>query len=186
MAIFVYFRIRGEGVDAVKLPDKTDREIIALLQVDGRLAYTDIAQRLDLSEGAVRRRVKRLMESGMLQVVGVVDPQFLGWKAAGMIGVNVRAGAIDKVAKKISEFREVSYLFMASGGFDLFVEILCRDMDHFVEFLNEKLQQVPGVERTETFMILKMYKLSYRWGDSEPTNIAHHPRPQFSDRPAQE
>jgi Lrp/AsnC family transcriptional regulator for asnA, asnC and gidA len=170
----------------VKLPDKTDREIISLLQVDGRLAYTDIAKQLELSEGAVRRRVKRLMDSGMLQVVGVVDPQFLGWKAAGMIGVTVRAGAIEKVARQIASFREVSYLFMASGGFDLFVEVICRDMDHFVEFLNEKLQQVPDVERTETFMILKMYKLSYRWGDSEPTNIAHHPRPQFGALSAEE
>jgi Lrp/AsnC family transcriptional regulator for asnA, asnC and gidA len=62
----------------------------------------------------------------------------------------------------------VTYLFMASGGFDLFVEIYCRDRDHFASFLSEKLQKVPGIERTETFMILKMYKLSYHWGEAEP------------------
>jgi Lrp/AsnC family transcriptional regulator for asnA, asnC and gidA len=60
---------------------------------------------------------------------------------------------------------------MASGGFDLFAEVYCENRDHFVTFLNEKLQQVPGVQRTETFTILKMYKLSYRWGEAEPPLI---------------
>jgi Lrp/AsnC family transcriptional regulator for asnA, asnC and gidA len=159
----------------MKKPDRTDREIIALLQYDGRMSYTDIANELDISEGAVRRRVKQLRESGVLQIVAIVEPQFLGWEAAGMIGVSVRAGQADKVASQISQFPEVSYLFMASGSFDLFVETYCQDMDHFVTFLNEKLQQVQGVERTETFMILKMYKLSYRWGEAEPPRAAHSP-----------
>ena len=70
-------------------------------------------------------------------------------------------------AQKIAQFPEVSYLFMSSGGFDLFVEVYCRDREHFVSFLNDSLQQVAGVQRTETYMILKMYKLSYRWGEAE-------------------
>ena len=149
-------------------PDDTDRAIISRLQYDGRTPYTDIAAELGLSEASVRRRTKRLMDEGVLQIVGVAEPQFLGWNAAGMVGVTVRAGEIDTVAEQIAAFPEVSYLFMASGGFDLFVEVYCEDLDHFVSFLNEKLQMVSGVERTETFMILKMYKLSYQWGDSPP------------------
>jgi len=147
--------------------DKTDRAIVGQLQYDGRMSFTDIAAELNISEGAVRRRVKRLINDGMLQIVGIAEPQLLGWNAAGMIGVNVQAGQIEAVAHQIAQFPEVSYLFMASGGFDLFAEVYCKDMDHFVSFLNKKLQKVPGVQRTETYMILKMFKLSYRWGEAE-------------------
>jgi Lrp/AsnC family transcriptional regulator for asnA, asnC and gidA len=153
----------------MKRLDETDREIISYLQYDGRMPFTEIANKIGISEGAVRRRVKILTEEGVLQIVGIVEPQFLDWNAAGMIGVNVQAGSIEDVAAEIAQFPEVSYLFMASGGFDLFIEVYCRDREHFVDFLNEKLQRVPGVSRTETFMILKMYKLSYRWGKAEPT-----------------
>jgi Lrp/AsnC family transcriptional regulator for asnA, asnC and gidA len=148
--------------------DETDRAIVAHLQYDGRKPFTEIAADLGLSEGAVRRRVKQMTDLGILQIAAIVEPQFLEWNAAGMIGVNVQTGNVERVARQIAEFPEVTYLFQASGGFDLFVEVYCRDRAHFVSFLNERLQGVPGVERTETFMILKMHKLSYRWGESEP------------------
>ena len=148
--------------------DGTDREIISLLQYDGRMPYTEIGEKLGISEGAVRRRVKRLTEDGILQIVGIVEPRLMNWNAAGMIGVNVQSGQMEEAAEAIGNFPEVTYLFMASGGFDLFVEVYCRDREHFVEFLNQELQQVPGVTRTETFMILEMYKMSYRWGQAAP------------------
>ncbi len=153
--------------------DETDRAIIAQLQYDGRMSFTDIATELGISEGTVRRRVKNLTESGVLQVVAIMEPQLLGWNAAGMIGVTVQAGQIEAVANQIAQFPEVSYLFMASGEFDLFVEVFCKDREHFVSFLNQKLHQVAGVQRTQTFMILKMYKLSYRWGEAEPPRAGH-------------
>jgi Lrp/AsnC family transcriptional regulator for asnA, asnC and gidA len=151
--------------------DETDRAIVARLQYDGRMPFTEIAAHLELSEGAVRRRVKRMIDDGVLQIVGIVEPQFLDWQAAAMIGVTVQAGQVETTAQQIAQFPEVTYLFMASGGFDLFVEAYCRDRAHFASFLSQKLQKVPGVERTETFMILKMYKLSYRWGEAEPPQV---------------
>jgi Lrp/AsnC family transcriptional regulator for asnA, asnC and gidA len=153
--------------------DEADRAIIAQLQYDGRMSFTDVAAELGISEGTVRRRVKNLTESGVLQIVAVVEPQFLGWNAAGMIGITIQAGQVDAVARQLAQFPEVSYLFMASGEFDLFVEVFCKNREHFVSFLNEKLHQVPGVQRTQTFMILKMYKLSYRWGEAEPPRAGH-------------
>ena len=155
--------------------DETDRAIIAHLQYDGRMPLTDIAAELGISEGTVRRRVKNLTESGVLQVVAVVEPQFLGWNAAGMIGVTVQAGEIDAVADQLARFPEVSYLFMASGEFDLFVEVYCQDREHFVSFLKDKLQKIPGIERTQSFVILKTHKLSYSWGEAEPSKIDHRP-----------
>jgi Lrp/AsnC family transcriptional regulator for asnA, asnC and gidA len=146
--------------------DHLDREIIRLLQYDGRTPYTQIADRVGVSEGTVRRRVNQLLDSNIMQIVAVVEPQYLGWGAAAMVGVSVTGGKIDAVANQIAKSPEVSYLFMASGEFDLFVEVYCRDREQFVSFLSEKLQQIPGVQRTRTFMILKMYKLSYRWGEA--------------------
>jgi Lrp/AsnC family transcriptional regulator for asnA, asnC and gidA len=159
----------------MKALDELDRGIITHLQYDGRMPFTDIAAQLGVSEGAVRRRVKQMREAGVLQIVGIAEPQHLGWKAAQFVGIIVQAGQVDTVAEEISQFPEVSYLFQATGGFDLFAEVFCRDMDHFVSFLNDALQKLPGVERTETFMILKMYKLSYRWGEAEPTPGIHRP-----------
>jgi Lrp/AsnC family transcriptional regulator for asnA, asnC and gidA len=147
-------------------PDEIDRAIIRLLQIDGRKPFTEIAAEIGVSEGTVRQRMKRLVSDQMLQVVGIADPKYLGWDAAGMVGVTVQSGLIDDVAAQIASFPEVSYLFMASGEFDLFVEVYCRDRDHLVQFLNNDLQQIPGIIRTQTFMILKLYKLSYRWGEA--------------------
>jgi len=148
--------------------DEVDRSIISYLQYDGRMPFTQIAAELGVSEGTVRNRVRQLVENGVLQIVAIVEPQFLGWSSAGMIGISVQSGMIDSVAYAIAQFPEVSYLFMVSGEFDLFAEIFCRDREHFVSFLKETLQKVPGILRTQSFMILKMYKLSYRWGEAEP------------------
>ncbi len=160
----------------MEYPDKTDRAIIAHLQYNGRMPYTDIAADLGISEGSVRRRVKRLTESGVMQIVAVAEPQFLGLNGAGVIGVSVQAGHVDDVAQQIAQFFEVTYLFMASGSFDLFVEVFCQDKDAFVSFLSQKLQKIPGVLRTETFMILKIYKLLYQWGEVAPPRMVHRPQ----------
>lgn len=152
----------------MRVLDDTDRAIVAHLQYDGRMPFTDIAAEVGLSEGSVRRRVKQMVDDGVLQIVGIVEPQYLEWQAAAMVCINVLPGQIEAAAQQIAQFPEVTYLFMATGGFDLFVEIYCRDRQHLASFLSEHLQKVPGVERTETFMILKMYKLSYRWGQAGP------------------
>lgn len=147
--------------------DDIDRAIVSLLQYDGRMPFTRIASQLDISEGTVRQRVRRLSDTGVLQIVAIVEPEYLGWNASGMVGVTVQAGRIDEVAHQIGKFPEVSYLFMVAGEFDLFVEVYCKDREHLVDFLNEKLQRIPGVIHTKVFMIMKMYKLSYRWGEAD-------------------
>ena len=147
--------------------DEKDRAIISYLQYDGRIPFTKIADELNIAEGSVRQRVKRLIDSGKLQIVGIVEPKEMGWNEAGMIGITVQANRIAEVAEAIAQLPEVSYLFQAAGEFDLFAEVYCKDRDHFVSFLNNKLQKIPGVDRTQSFLILKMHKLSYRWGEAE-------------------
>ncbi len=159
--------------------DETDRAIISYLQYDGRMPYTKIASELGLTEGGVRRRVKKLTDDGVLQIVGIVEPHDIGLDEASMIGIAIEGRPIDDVAEEIAEFPEVTYLFQAAGEFDLFVEVYCQNREHFVKFLNRKLQQIPGVRSTQSFLILKMYKLSYRWGDALPMKN----REQQSDLP---
>jgi Lrp/AsnC family transcriptional regulator for asnA, asnC and gidA len=148
--------------------DELDRNIISLLQYDGRIPYTKVAEELGVTEGTVRRRVKQLMDDGILQIVAIVRPHDLGWTEVAMIGISVQSNLLTAIADEISKLPEVAYLFQAAGEFDLFAEVFCQDREHFVSFLNNKLQQIPGVERTQSFLILKMHKLSYRWGESEP------------------
>lgn len=162
--------------------EELDKEIIALLQYDGRMPFTKIASELGISEGTVRRRVKQLTEDGVLQIVAIVEPHELGWSETAMIGISVKSNMITPVADEIAQLPEVSYLFQAAGEFDLFAEVFCRDREHFVSFLNDKLQQIPGVERTQSFLILKMHKLSYRWGESEPAQFSHQPSVSLDDR----
>ncbi len=167
--------------------DEIDLAIVSILQYNGRMPFTKIAVEVGVSEGAVRQRVKRMTDSGTLQIVGIVEPQHLGMQEAGMIAVSVRPNQIEEVAHQIAQFPEVSYLFMAAGEFDLFVEFYCRDKESFVSFLNDKLLQVPGIERTQTFPILKMFKLSYRWGEAEPPRMNHRlPIPPPEKTKAQE
>lgn len=146
--------------------DQIDRAIIAYLQYDGRMPFTAIAKKVGVSEATVRNRVARLRREGILQVVGVVDPHLLGLRATAIVGVVIQPAHLEAAARRIATFEEVSYLVMTSGTFDLLVEVLCEDTDHLAHFLSDKLLQVEGVQRTETFYILRTYKMSYRWGMS--------------------
>ena len=153
--------------------DEIDRAIIYYLQYDGRMPYTQIAEELEITETTVRRRVKQLTEKGILQIVAVVDPQDLGWNETAWIGIQVRLDQIAFVVARIADLPEVTYLFQAAGEYDLFVEVYCKDREHFVAFLNEKLVKIPGIIRIQSFLILKMHKLSYRWGETDPPRIKH-------------
>ena len=141
--------------------DKIDRDIIEILQRDGRCPYTEIAKQLQISEGTVRKRVARLTENQVIQIVGLIDPAQLGFDAPAIIGVSVDPPQLEAAARQIATFPEVSYLIMVSGVFDLIVEVLCKDRADLVQFLNKKLHQVPGVNGTQTFLTLQTYKMAY-------------------------
>ena len=143
------------------LVDELDLAIVRQLQADGRKSYTEIAQKLGVSEGTIRNRVSRLVEEQVLHIVGMVDPYQLGMDAPALIGVTLQADDWNPAVETIAKFEEVSYLVLVSGEFDLIVEVLCRDRDHLADFLNEKLRRLPGVDRTQTFTILRTYKMAY-------------------------
>ena len=111
----------------------------------------------------MRQRYKRLTESGALQIVGVADPFKIGYGTMAMIGINVAIEdnhGVDEVAREVSAFPEVSYAVMSTGSFDLIVEVITESHEEFAQFLTERLHKVKGVRRTETFMLLRVYKMA--------------------------
>ena len=143
--------------------DDVDKAIIEALQEDGRLPYTRLAGTVGLSEAAVRQRVQRLVESGVVQIVAVTDPMTLGFHRTAMIGLKVE-GDLRVVADAIASIPEVSYVVVVSGSFDLLMEVVCEDDDHLLALLNDKVRAIPGVRSTETFTYLRLFKQTYAWG----------------------
>lgn len=143
--------------------DDVDKRLIESLQEDGRRPYTQLAQTVGLSEAAVRQRVRRLVETGVTQIVAVTDPMTLGFRRMAMIGVRVE-GDVRAAADTIADLPEIDYLVIVAGSFDLLVEAVCEDDDDLLALLNDKIRAVPGVSSTDTFTYLKICKETYTWG----------------------
>src|SRR6266478_9845828 len=138
--------------------DEIDQRIIEALQLDGRRPFTKLAAELGISEASVRQRVANLINTQVMQIVAITNPIKLGFSLASMIGIRVSGERLLQVAEEISAFDEVIYLIITTGSFDLLAEVVCRDNDHLLNFLTEKLYKVQGVQQTETFMYLRVCK----------------------------
>ncbi len=143
--------------------DEINKKIVEQLQQDGRRSYAALAKAVGLSEAAVRQRVQRLLDSGVMQIVAVTDPLTLGFARQAMIGVTVSADMRD-VVDKIAAIPEVEYVVLCAGRYDVLVEIVCTDDEHLLRLLNEEIRAIPGVASTETFVYLKLAKQTYTWG----------------------
>ena len=146
--------------------DDLDKLILQTLQEDGRAPFTHIAKLAGVSETTIRTRYRNLVEEGIIRSVGIVDPYALGFQAPAIVGMTVEPGMSDQVAREIGGLPEVSYLVMTLGRFDLVVEVFCRDLPHFTSLLTQQIQSIPGIRSTETLMIARSYKLSYRWSSA--------------------
>lgn len=143
--------------------DQTSKAIIEQLQRDGRMPYGAIGNAVGLSEAAVRQRVARMVEAGVMQIVAVTEPRQLGFHREAMIGVRVD-GDVEDVADRIEAMDEVVYVVVTTGGFDLLVEVVCVDDEHLLEVIHRRVRATPGVRDTETFLYLKTRKQTYTWG----------------------
>src|SRR5579875_912731 len=145
------------------LLDDVNRALIEQLQADGRRSYAAMASAVGLSEAAVRQRVQRLLDAGVMQVVAVTDPLQLGFARQAMVGVRAD-GDLSEVADKLAALPEVDYVVVTAGSFDLLVEVVCNDDEHLLSLLNNSIRSVPGVRDSETFVYLKLAKQTYTWG----------------------
>ncbi|WP_112244808.1 Lrp/AsnC family transcriptional regulator [Kribbella monticola] len=145
------------------LLDDTAKAIIRELQVDGRKSYAAIGKAVGLSEAAVRQRVQRLTDAGVMQVVAVTDPLELGFARQAMIGIKAE-GALEPIADKLAAMDEIEYVVITAGSFDLLAEVLCESDEHLLRVLSDRIRQIDGVKVTETFVYLKLVKQTYSWG----------------------
>src|SRR6266513_2462441 len=142
--------------------DEISKRIIEQLQHDGRRSYASIGKAVGLSEAAVRQRVQRLVDSGVMQIVAVTDPMTLGFHRQTMIGIKCE-GDLERVADHLAHMDEIDYVVITSGSFDLLVEVVCEDDDQLLEILS-RVRMAPTVTSTETFVYLKLRKQTYSWG----------------------
>ncbi|GAB3857509.1 Lrp/AsnC family transcriptional regulator [Nocardioides maradonensis] len=143
--------------------DSVSKAIIEQLQQDGRRSYAAIGKVVGLSEAAVRQRVQRLVDTGVMQIVAVTDPMELGFARQAMVGVKVN-GPVTPVADKIAQLEEVDYVVITAGNFDVLVEVVVESDEHLLDVVSSGIRSIEGVATTETFMYLGLRKQTYSWG----------------------
>lgn len=144
--------------------DETNRSIVRLLQVDGRRAYADVAKEVGLSEAAVRQRVRRMLDTGVIQIVAVTDQIQMGYPRAAMIAINVD-GEVQPTADAVANINEVDYLVSTAGGIDLLAEVYAANDEHLFDLLNQ-IRAIPGVRNAQTYLYFTIHKQTYQWGTS--------------------
>jgi Lrp/AsnC family transcriptional regulator, regulator for asnA, asnC and gidA len=164
----------GARIDAVTRPsgrngrpraalDDVSKAIIEQLQQDGRRSYASIGKVVGLSEAAVRQRVQRLIDNGVMQVVAVTDPLELGFSRQALIGVRA-TGDLTPVADALVAMDEVDYVVVAAGSFDILVEVVAESDEHLLDIVSKRIRAIPQVLSTETFVYLQLRKQTYSWG----------------------
>ena len=151
---------RNGARDAV---DDTSKAIIEQLQQDGRRAYASIGKSIGLSEAAVRQRVQKLVDTGVMQIVAVTDPMQIGFARQAMVTI-AASGDMETVAAALAQIDEVDYVVIVAGAWDILAEVVVEDDAHLLRLLNDRIRTIPGVVKTESFLYLKLVKQTYNWG----------------------
>lgn len=143
--------------------DAVDSRVISLLQEDGRMSNSEIARRLGLAEGTVRKRLNRLVHEGIIRIVAVPSPETVGLTQSAIISVSCELQRVDEVAEALEALPETRYLGYSAGAHDLIMECFFYSHEHLLDYLRYKVAPIPGIRRTETSIILKVRKFSYEW-----------------------
>jgi Lrp/AsnC family transcriptional regulator, regulator for asnA, asnC and gidA len=154
---------RGRGPGRGEPVDDIDRAIIRILQRDGRASNTEIGRTLELTETTIRKRIARLINEQLINVVAVPTPMAVGMTTSVIIGISVRLGDLETVSERLVRYPEVRYVGMSTGRYDLIVEAFFADNEHLLSFVSNELGSDPAIRQVETSLILKVAKFSYEW-----------------------
>jgi len=138
--------------------DHTNLAIIKQLR-DGRKSFKTIAEELSVSENTIRARVSKLVEEGVLEISGVVDPESLPGHGVVMVGVKLQSMDLIKKGEEFSKLRGVVSVSVVTGRFDLILLVLLKEGFGLLEFYTEEVAKIKGVHSVETFVIYKSYHL---------------------------
>ncbi|MEY2462428.1 MAG: Lrp/AsnC family transcriptional regulator, regulator for asnA, asnC and gidA [Acidimicrobiaceae bacterium] len=137
--------------------DGVDRALALALQQDGRASYAKLAEQIGMSQAGVRTRVQRLLSSGAVQIVAVSDPFAFGFNITAMVGITF-TGDLNALGAAIANVEAVHFVVVTAGRYDCLAELLCVDMDHLLEVVNDKIRSVPGVKDVDVITYLKLHK----------------------------
>ncbi len=144
--------------------DSRDLAIVDLLMEDGRMSCAEIARRVgDVSERAVRYRIARLVREGIIRISAIPNPRVLGYPVVADVMIEVEPGHIREVAEKLRGYECVSYVACSTGDRDVSIQVVARDNAELYRFVTEVVGQVPGVRRTETYLVPMILKDVYEW-----------------------
>jgi Lrp/AsnC family transcriptional regulator, regulator for asnA, asnC and gidA len=143
--------------------DELDRQVIKILQADGRRPNTEIARELRVSETTVRKRISQLVSRGLINIVAVPTPRAVGMNLSAIIGISVTLPRIRHVSEELKRQREVRYIGVSTGRYDIIVEAFFFNQQHFLDFISNRLGNLEGITSLETSIILEVVKFSYEW-----------------------
>lgn len=152
--------------------DKTEREIIQLLQQDGRMSFVDLAKAVGVTEGTIRRKFNRLVGEGIIRIAAVADPFAVGFESPAVISLKVEPAALDEVIARVVDLPEIRYVALCTGEYDLVCEGYFASNQDLSRFLVERLAKIEGIRDISTSLILRVAKQSFTWG------VAGHGRPE--------
>jgi len=153
----------NESMAAMIPLDPIDRQLVEALQRDGRASYAELADLVGLSPAATRLRVQRLLDAGVVTVVGVTDPLALGFPVMAALGVRVERN-VREVADRIAEIEGVIYVVFTSGSFDLLVEVVCEDSARLLTVIDDEVRAIDGVRSVESFTYFGIHTHRFVWG----------------------
>ncbi|RJP50218.1 MAG: Lrp/AsnC family transcriptional regulator [Anaerolineaceae bacterium] len=144
--------------------DRTDIKIVNLLLEDGRMSASEAARRMgDISERAVRYRIDRMIDEGVIQISAVVSPEALGFTIKADVWLEVESDLILDVAKKMAAFENVTYVACGIGQNDISIQVVAKDTAEIYHFVTEVIRKVPGVRKTTTSIVPIILKDVYQW-----------------------
>ena len=141
--------------------DELDRKIVGILQQDGRASNAKIARQLGVSEGTIRRRLKRLIEDEAIQVMALPEPNKLGFNTEAIVGLQVDPSKIENVAAELCQAPEALNVAVTTGAFDLFAWVALPSPEDLQSFLLGKVGRIDGIRRSETFVTMSVKKRAF-------------------------
>jgi Lrp/AsnC family transcriptional regulator, regulator for asnA, asnC and gidA len=137
--------------------DGIDRQLVVALQHDGRASYARLAELVGMSQGGVRARVQRLLETGAVQIAAVADPFAFGFNITAMVGITY-TGDLTALAERVGGMEQVHFVALTAGRYDCLAEVVCIDTDDVLALVNDGIRAIPGVKDVEVITYLKLVK----------------------------
>lgn len=139
--------------------DEKDRKILEILRKNARTPYTQIAKKIELSEGAVRKRVDALEKKGIIKkYVAIINPKKIGYDSITILGLDVEPTTLLHVADEVAKIKEAKNVYISTGDHMIMAEIWARNGKELSEILANKIGKIEGIKRICPAIILEKVK----------------------------